>query len=163
MHEGDGNIAAGMAPEAVVDVESAQYMTVVEEVTSMTETIEEFVTADGDVVDVIVDETVVDEVMVTEVLVDGEVVAEEIIVEETVVLDEVVMVDGVIVEEEVLVLDEVREALTLPVWEPTGEPRVDAALDLLTILDVDDVSGHAEVFSEVHDQLRAALTNLDAG
>lgn len=65
-------------------------------------------------------------------------------------------------DEDVLLLDEVDDGLTLPVWEPTGEPRVDAALDLLTLLDVDDVSAHAEVFSDVHDQLRSALTDLDA-
>lgn len=64
-------------------------------------------------------------------------------------------------DDDVLVLEEVDASLTLPVWEPTGEPRVDAALDLLTMLDVDDVSGHAEVFAQVHDGLRAALTHLD--
>lgn len=50
---------------------------------------------------------------------------------------------------------------TLPVWQPTGEPRVDAAMDLLVTLDPDDVSGHAEVLDEVHQRLRAALMDLD--
>lgn len=50
---------------------------------------------------------------------------------------------------------------TLPVWQPTGEPRVDAAMELLVTLDPDDVSGHAEVLDEVHQRLRAALMDLD--
>lgn len=50
---------------------------------------------------------------------------------------------------------------TLPVWQPTGEPRVDAAMDLLVTLDPDDVSGHAAVLDEVHERLRAALMDLD--
>jgi hypothetical protein len=47
------------------------------------------------------------------------------------------------------------------VWEPTGEPRVDAALDALSGLDPDDVHSHAAVFDDVHQQLRSALTDLD--
>lgn len=50
---------------------------------------------------------------------------------------------------------------TLPVWQPTGEPRVDAAMELLVTLDPDDVSGHADVLDEVHQRLRAALMDLD--
>lgn len=62
-------------------------------------------------------------------------------------------------EDDVLLLEQAE----LPVWEATGEPRVDAALDLLGTIDPDDVHSHAEVFSEVHRQLRATLTHLDAG
>lgn len=64
--------------------------------------------------------------------------------------------------DDVLVLEEVDEALVLPVWEPTGEPRVDEALDELTRLDPDDVHQHAEVFAHVHERLRDVLSNLDS-
>lgn len=63
--------------------------------------------------------------------------------------------------EDVLLLEEVDQELVLAVWEPTGEPRVDTALDLLTTLDPDDVHQHAAVFDEIHQQLRATLTDLD--
>ena len=66
-----------------------------------------------------------------------------------------------IVDEDVLLLAEHDSELVLPVWEPTGEPRVDAALDLITLLDPDDVHAHAAVFTEIHQQLRATLTDLD--
>ena len=65
--------------------------------------------------------------------------------------------------EDVLVLEEVEEILVLPVWEPTGESRVDDALEVLGSLDPDDVSAHAVVYTEVHDRLRGVLTDLDAG
>jgi hypothetical protein len=64
-------------------------------------------------------------------------------------------------DDELLLLDEVDESLVLPVWEPTGEPRVDAALDRLVELDEDDVAQHAAVFDEVHQALRATLTDLE--
>jgi len=63
--------------------------------------------------------------------------------------------------DDVLLLEEVDTTLALPVWEPTGEPRVDEALDSLTTLDPDDVHEHAAVFDEIHQQLRATLTDLD--
>lgn len=78
--------------------------------------------------------------------------------------------DGVVAEddlddaaegEDVLLLAEHDAELVLPVWEPTGEPRVDAALDLITLLDPDDVHAHAAVFDDIHQQLRATLTDLD--
>jgi hypothetical protein len=64
-------------------------------------------------------------------------------------------------DEDVLVLQEVDAGLVLPVWEPTGEPRVDAALDVLATLDTDDVHQHPAVFEQIHQQLRATLTDLD--
>lgn len=65
--------------------------------------------------------------------------------------------------QDVMVLDEVDDPeLVLPMWEPTGEPRVDAALDSLSILDNAEVSGHAAVFAEVHGGLRQVLSDLDA-
>ena len=64
---------------------------------------------------------------------------------------------------EVMVLDELDDPeLVLPVWEPTGEPRVDAALDSLSFLDGAAVSDHASVFTEVHSGLRQVLADLDA-
>ena len=71
-------------------------------------------------------------------------------------------VENVLADDEVLLLDEVEDQdLVLAVWEPTGEHRVDAALDLLAQLDPDDVHQHAAVFDEVHQKLRATLTDLD--
>ena len=63
-------------------------------------------------------------------------------------------------EDDVLLLEE-EEPLVLPVWEPTGEPAVDAALDRLVELDPDDVHQHAAVFDDVHRTLRATLTDLE--
>lgn len=67
-------------------------------------------------------------------------------------------------DDDVLLLEEVEvePELVLPVWEPTGDPQVDAALDLLTTLDPDDVHQHAAVFDEIHQGLRGRLTDLDA-
>lgn len=64
-------------------------------------------------------------------------------------------------DDEVLLLEEVESELVLQVWEPTGEPRVDAALDRLADLDPDDVHSHAAVFDDIQQQLRATLTDLD--
>ncbi|MBI1350665.1 MAG: hypothetical protein GC156_06045 [Actinomycetales bacterium] len=64
--------------------------------------------------------------------------------------------------EDVLVLEEVESELVLPMWEPTGQPRVDEALEALTTLDPDDVHQHAAVYDQVHQQLRGALTDLDS-
>jgi len=52
----------------------------------------------------------------------------------------------------------VAEAATLPVWEPTGEARVDAALELLVIAEEVPTHEQAEVYSQIHDRLRQALT-----
>jgi hypothetical protein len=65
-------------------------------------------------------------------------------------------------DDEVLLLEEVEDELVLAMWEPTGEPGVDAALDLLAQLDPDDVHEHAAVFDDIHQRLRATLTDLDA-
>jgi hypothetical protein len=67
-----------------------------------------------------------------------------------------------VADEDVLLLDEVDTNLVLSVWEPTGEPRVDAAQELLNTLDPDDVHQHAAVFDEIHQQLRATLSDADA-
>jgi hypothetical protein len=59
-------------------------------------------------------------------------------------------------------LEQVDANLELPLWVPTGEPLVDQALELLSTLDTEDVSGHAEVYGLIHHRLRAALTDADA-
>ena len=72
------------------------------------------------------------------------------------------VLDDIDAEEDVLLLDEVDTTMELSVWEPTGEPRVDAALELLNTLDPDDVHQHAQVFDEIQQQLRATLSDADA-
>ena len=63
--------------------------------------------------------------------------------------------------DDVLLLDEAEGPLVLDMWEPTGEPRVDAALDRLAELDPDDVHQHATIFNDVHRTLRETLTDLE--
>ena len=53
--------------------------------------------------------------------------------------------------------------LVLPVWEPTGDPAVDAALDRLNELDDLDTSEHVAIFEAVHRQLHQRLSDLNAG
>ena len=65
-------------------------------------------------------------------------------------------------DDDLVLLEEAEDELALPVWEPTGEAPVDAALDQLTALDPDDVHSHPPVFDRVHQELRGALTDLDA-
>lgn len=64
--------------------------------------------------------------------------------------------------EDLLVLESVDETWELPVWEPTGQVRVDEALEGLTRMDLDDVHGHAAVYADIHQQLRDTLSGLDA-
>src|SRR5690606_280566 len=61
-------------------------------------------------------------------------------------------------EESVLVLEEVDNALVLPVWEPTGDAQVDDALEQLASLDELSVHDHAEVLTSVHSSLHQRLT-----
>jgi hypothetical protein len=46
--------------------------------------------------------------------------------------------------------------------EPTGEPRVDAAVQALAALDDLPTAEHADVYEDVHRRLHAALTELDS-
>lgn len=64
-------------------------------------------------------------------------------------------------EENVLVLEEASlpEAV-LPVWEPTGNAAVDAALEDLHALADTDVNEHAAVYEKVQASLRATLDGL---
>ena len=76
------------------------------------------------------------------------------------VVDEAV-IDAVSNEESVLVLEEASlpEAV-LPVWEPTGNAAVDAALEDLHALADTDVNEHAAVYEKVQASLRATLDGL---
>lgn len=65
-------------------------------------------------------------------------------------------------DDDILVLESVDEPWELPVWEPTGEPRVDEALEGLSRIDLDDVHTHAEAYADIHRQLRDTLSDLDA-
>ena len=64
--------------------------------------------------------------------------------------------------DDILVLDEVT-APTLPVWEPTGDPAVDAALEELSRLDEFERSEQIAVFESVHRRLHERLSDLAAG
>ncbi len=62
-------------------------------------------------------------------------------------------------DDEVLLLEESAE-YALPVWEPTGDPAVDAALEELTRLDDLGTAAHIEVFSAIHEALRQRLVDI---
>ncbi|MBK9741148.1 MAG: hypothetical protein IPO93_17040 [Actinobacteria bacterium] len=70
--------------------------------------------------------------------------------------------DAALEADDVLLLDEIDAEPVLPMWEATGEPRVDEALDLLGRLDPERVDEHAEVFDTIHQRLRATLSDLDS-
>jgi hypothetical protein len=55
------------------------------------------------------------------------------------------------------------EQQPLPVWEPTGEPSVDAALELLVIAEEVPVEEQQPIFEDVHAQLRQALSGEASG
>lgn len=74
--------------------------------------------------------------------------------DDSAVLEDVVLEETMILEEAVIVVEET----TLPVWEPTGDPRVDAALELLVMAEEVPPHEQAEVFADMHDRLRQALT-----
>lgn len=59
-------------------------------------------------------------------------------------------------------VQEVEPELALPVWEPTGDAAVDAALDELTRLDALPVAEHIDVFTGVHAALHERLGGLEA-
>ena len=62
-------------------------------------------------------------------------------------------------DDEVLLLEE-SSAFELPVWEPTGDAAVDAALEELARIDALSTAEHIEVFSAVHQALRQRLVDL---
>ena len=65
-------------------------------------------------------------------------------------------------DDAVMVLEEVDVALVLPVWEPTGDAEVDAALEQLATLDELSVHDHAELLTSVHSSLHQRLTDISA-
>lgn len=64
--------------------------------------------------------------------------------------------------EDFALVQEVEPELALPVWEPTGDAAVDAALDELTKLDALPVAEHIDVFTSVHAALHQRLGGLEA-
>jgi hypothetical protein len=63
---------------------------------------------------------------------------------------------------EVMVLDEISDPeLALPIWEATGNPDVDGALELIQTLDSENVHSHVDILKEVHSQLHAHMANID--
>jgi hypothetical protein len=62
----------------------------------------------------------------------------------------------------VLVLEEHDNSLVLPVWEPTGDPEVDAALEELASLEELSIHDHADVFTSIHGRLHQRLTDISA-
>jgi len=64
-------------------------------------------------------------------------------------------------DDDLLVLESVDEPWELPVWEPTGQARVDEALEGLSRIDLDDVHTHADAYADIHRQLRDTLSDLD--
>lgn len=60
--------------------------------------------------------------------------------------------------------DGVQQGLPILVpVEPTGDARVDAALERLLELDEAPVSEHVEVFADIHTRLSAALGDSSSG
>lgn len=64
--------------------------------------------------------------------------------------------------EDLLVLDEMVDSeLVLPMWEATGNSEVDSALELIQGIDLEDIHSHHGILTQVHDQLRDVMVNLD--
>lgn len=76
--------------------------------------------------------------------------------------DDVDAIDEAEELDDILVLEEVS-APTLPVWEPTGDPAVDAALEELSRIDEYERSEQIAVFESVHRRLHERLSDLAAG
>lgn len=64
--------------------------------------------------------------------------------------------------ETILVLDEAPAALTLDVWEPTGDAIVDGALERLAAIPTSELAEQVEIFGTIHDELRARLSDLSS-
>lgn len=65
-------------------------------------------------------------------------------------------------DEEFELVQESEPELPLPVWEPTGDAAVDAALDELMRLDQMGTGDHVEVYTAVHAALHRRLSELEA-
>ncbi len=66
-------------------------------------------------------------------------------------------------DDDVLVLDEAPDPdAVLPVWEPTGNAAVDAALEELHAVAGAELGDHAQIYERVQQSLRATLDGLAA-
>lgn len=66
-------------------------------------------------------------------------------------------------DDDVLVLDEAPDPdAVLPVWEPTGNTNVDAALEELHAVAGAELGDHAQIYERVQQSLRATLDGLAA-
>ena len=71
--------------------------------------------------------------------------------------------DVVETADDVLVLEEMPDPdAVLPVWEPTGNPTVDAALEELHAVSGAELGDHAAIYDRVQQSLRATLDGLAA-
>lgn len=59
-----------------------------------------------------------------------------------------------------VVLEGDAKELELPVWEPTGDPEVDAALGELDRVNDMETAEHASVFDSIHRRLHGRLSGL---
>lgn len=76
--------------------------------------------------------------------------------------DEVTELDPVD-DTELLVLEDAPDPdLVLPVWEPTGVPAVDGALDRLRAVTESGLDAHPDVYGAIHADLRQVLGDLDS-
>lgn len=71
----------------------------------------------------------------------------------------IVTTGAAVVAETVLLLED-APALELPVWEPTGDAEVDAALEQLRLLDDAELADHVAVFTDVHAALHQRLSDI---
>lgn len=100
---------------------------------------------------------------------DGEAMVDEVVVLEVDEMAEtasfdaeltvVASAEGEVVAETVLLLED-APALELPVWEPTGDAEVDAALETLRLLDDAELADHVAVFTDVHAALHQRLSDI---
>lgn len=65
-------------------------------------------------------------------------------------------------DEAILVLDDAPAALTLDMWEPTGDAMVDAALERLALIPTSELADQVQLFGTIHDELRARLSDLSS-
>ena len=62
----------------------------------------------------------------------------------------------------IVVLEGDAKELELPVWEPTGDPEVDAALNELDRINELETAEHAPVFDVIHRRLHGRLSGLSS-
>ena len=84
-------------------------------------------------------------------------------VTEDVVTEDVVTEADTSEVDDVLVLDEAPDPdAVLPVWEPTGNAAVDAALEELHAVAVSELGAHADIYERLQQSLRSTLDGLAA-